>query len=89
MWPERAEPQPRANEVVVKFRAASLNYRDLMFVRGVYNLKARVPAAPFSDGSAEVVTVGAGVEKWEVGDRVFPIFTQACQPFALSGCAIH
>jgi NADPH:quinone reductase-like Zn-dependent oxidoreductase len=86
---ERAEPQPRANEVVVKFHAASLNYRDLMFVRGVYNLKARVPAVPFSDGSGEVVAVGAGVEKWKVGDRVCPIFTQACQPFALSGCAIH
>ena len=30
---ERAEPQPGANEVVVKFHAASLNYRDLMFVK--------------------------------------------------------
>jgi NADPH:quinone reductase-like Zn-dependent oxidoreductase len=81
---ERAEPQPRANEVVVKFHAASLNYRDLMFVRGVYNLKARVPAVPFSDGSGEVVAVGAGVEKWKVGDRVCPIFTQAWLEGSLS-----
>jgi NADPH:quinone reductase-like Zn-dependent oxidoreductase len=74
---ERTEPQPRANEVVIKFHAASLNYRDLMFVRGVYNPKARLPAVPFSDGSGEVVAVGANARKWKVGDRVCPIFTQA------------
>jgi NADPH:quinone reductase-like Zn-dependent oxidoreductase len=74
---ERAEPQPKANEVVVKFRAASLNYRDLMFVKGLYNPKARLPAVPFSDGSGEVVAVGADAKKWKVGARVCPIFTQA------------
>jgi NADPH:quinone reductase-like Zn-dependent oxidoreductase len=74
---ERAEPQPGAHEVVVKFHAASLNYRDVMFVRGVYNPKARLPAVPFSDGAGEVVAAGANVKKWKVGDRVCPIFTQA------------
>ena len=73
---ERAEPQPRANEVVVKFHAASLNYRDLMFVRGTYNPKAHLPAVPLSDGSGEVVAIGADVKKWKVSDRVCPIFTQ-------------
>src|SRR6476646_9211127 len=74
---ERGDLQPSANEVLVKFHALSLNYRDLMFVRGVYNPKARLPAIPFSDGSGEVVAVGANVRKWNVGDRVCPIFTQA------------
>jgi NADPH:quinone reductase-like Zn-dependent oxidoreductase len=74
---ERAEPQPSANEVVVKCHAVSLNYRDLMFIKGVYNPKARLPAVPFSDASGEVVAVGANVKKWKVGDRVCPIFTQA------------
>jgi len=74
---ERAEPRPGANEVVVKFRAASLNYRDLMFVKGMYNPKARLPAVPFSDGSGEVVAVGTDAKKWKVGARVCPIFTQA------------
>jgi len=76
---ERAEPQPKANEVVVKFRAASLNYRDLMFVKGLYNPKAKLPAVPFSDGSGEVVAVGTDAKKWKVGARVCPIFTQAWQ----------
>src|ERR1700722_7231637 len=74
---ERDEPQPRANEAVVKFHAASLNYRDLMFVQGVYNPRARLPTVPFSDGSGEVVATGPDVKKWKVGDRVCPIFTQS------------
>jgi len=81
---EYAEPRPRANEVVVKFHAASLNYRDLMFVRGTYNPKARLPAVPFSDGSGEVVAVGADARKWKVGDRVCTIFTQAWLEGSLS-----
>ena len=81
---ERPDPQPSANEVVVKFYAVSLNYRDLMFVRGVYNPNARLPAVPFSDGSGEVVAAGADVKKWKVGDRVCPIFTQGWLEGSLS-----
>src|SRR6185295_2863232 len=72
----REEPQPGANEVLVKFHAASLNYRDLMFVNGVYNPKAKLPAVPFSDGAGEVTAVGSNVTRWKIGDRVCPIFTQ-------------
>ena len=72
----REEPQPCANEVVVKFHAASLNYRDLMFVNGVYNPKAKLPAVPFSDAAGKVTAVGSNVTRWKVGDRVCPIFTQ-------------
>src|SRR5215208_4294908 len=74
---ERDEPRAAANEVVVKFHAASLNYRDLMFVKGTYNPKARLPAVPFSDGAGEVAAAGEGVKKWRVGDRVCPIFAQS------------
>lgn len=73
---ERDEPQADAREVVVRFHAASLNYRDLMFVKGTYYPKAKLPAIPFSDGAGEVVAVGRDVTRWKVGDRVCPIFTQ-------------
>src|SRR5690242_4499042 len=73
---ERDEPQAAAGQVVVRFRAASLNYRDLMFVTGTYNPKAKLPAVPLSDAAGEVVAVGEGVTKWRVGDRVCPIFVQ-------------
>ena len=73
---ERDEPQPGETEVLVKFHAASLNYRDLMMVKGTYNPKLKIPLVPFSDGAGEVVAVGGKVTKWKTGDRVSPIFMQ-------------
>lgn len=70
------EPQPQANQVIVKFHAASLNYRDLMMVKGAYNPRAKLPTVPFSDGAGEIVAIGENVQKWKIGDRVCPIFTQ-------------
>ncbi|MBA3600512.1 MAG: NAD(P)-dependent alcohol dehydrogenase [Acidobacteria bacterium] len=73
---ERDEPKPQANEVLVKFHAASLNYRDLMMVKGFYNPKLKTPLVPLSDGAGEVVGIGEAVTKWKIGDRVCPIFMQ-------------
>ncbi len=73
---ERETPEPKNGEVLVKFHAASLNYRDLMMVSGKYNPRMKLPAIPFSDAAGEVAAVGDGVTKWTVGDRVCPIFTQ-------------
>lgn len=73
---EIEKPVPKANEVLVRLRAASLNYRDMMMVAGTYNPKLRLPLIPFSDGAGEVAEVGEGVTLWKVGDRVCPIFMQ-------------
>lgn len=73
---ERDEPKPNASQVLVKFHAASLNYRDLMMVKGFYNPKLKTPLVPLSDGAGEIVEVGESVTKWKVGDRVCPIFMQ-------------
>lgn len=73
---EREMPEPKANEVLVRFHAASLNYRDVMVVSGTYNPRMKLPAVPFSDGAGEVAAVGGDVTKWKAGDRVMPIFAQ-------------
>lgn len=73
---ERETPEPKETEVVVKFHAASLNYRDLMMVNGWYNPNLKRPRVPLSDGAGEVVSVGSAVTKWKIGDRVTPIFMQ-------------
>jgi NADPH:quinone reductase-like Zn-dependent oxidoreductase len=73
---ERETPKPKDTEVLVKINATSLNYRDLMMVKGGYNPKLKLPLIPFSDGAGEVVEVGENVTKWQVGDRVSPTFMQ-------------
>ena len=73
---EREDPRPGPTEVVVKLHAASLNYRDLMVVTGTYNPRMKLPAVPLSDGAGEVVEIGDSVTRWQVGDRVMPIFAQ-------------
>jgi len=73
---ERDEPKPKGHEVKVKFHAVSLNYRDLMMVKGFYNPKLKMPLVPMSDGAGEVTEIGEAVTKFKVGDRVTPIFMQ-------------
>jgi NADPH:quinone reductase-like Zn-dependent oxidoreductase len=73
---ERPTPAPGPGEVLVGVRAVSLNYRDLMVVKGQYNPKMKLPRIPCSDGAGEVIAVGAGVKAWQQGDRVAGIFMQ-------------
>lgn len=73
---ERPTPEPAAGEVLIRVRAVSLNYRDLMMVAGSYNPKQKLPLIPCSDGAGEVAAVGAGVTRVAVGDRVMGIFSQ-------------
>lgn len=60
-----------AGEVVVRLKAASLNYRDLAIVS---YMGGKLPFVPLSDGAGEIVEVGAGVTRVKVGDRVAPSF---------------
>lgn len=73
---ERATPQPEPGEVLVKIHAVSLNYRDLLMVKGLYNPKLKLPRVPCSDGAGEVVALGDGASAWKPGDRVAGIFMQ-------------
>ncbi|MFB6344753.1 MAG: NAD(P)-dependent alcohol dehydrogenase [bacterium] len=73
---DRPSPQPGPGEVLVDIKAVSINYRDLMMIRGEYNPNQPLPLVPFSDACGEVIEVGEAVEQFETGDRVAPIFAQ-------------
>jgi NADPH:quinone reductase-like Zn-dependent oxidoreductase len=67
---QRPVPEPGPGEVVVRIHACSLNYRDLLVVKGAYHPKMPIPRIPLSDGAGEVVALGAGVSTVREGDRV-------------------
>lgn len=73
---EKPQPQPGPGEVLLKIRAASLNYRDLLVVKGLYNPKMPLPRVPVSDAVGEVVAAGAGVTRVQPGERVAGLFMQ-------------
>jgi NADPH:quinone reductase-like Zn-dependent oxidoreductase len=68
------EPDAGPGRVVVKVRAASLNYRDLLVIKGSYSRNLPLPLVPLSDGAGEVAKVGPGVTRFQPGDRVAGCF---------------
>jgi NADPH:quinone reductase-like Zn-dependent oxidoreductase len=73
---ERDTPQPGHGQVLVKMKAASLNYRDLVTVLGAFGTLYKLPLVPLSDACGEVVAVGPGVTRVKAGDRVASMFFQ-------------
>lgn len=73
---EVPEPSPGPGQAVVRVRACSLNFRDLLVARGSYGRAVKAPLTPLSDGAGEVIAVGEGVTRVKPGDRVCGIFFQ-------------
>ena len=69
----RPEPKPGHGQIVVRVRAAALNYRDQGVIKGVYGY-TKFPVIPLSDGAGEVAEVGPGVTQFKPGDRVAGTF---------------
>lgn len=73
----KSTPSPQAGEILVQWKATSLNYHDYLVAMGA------IPVAdgriPMSDGAGEVIAVGPDVLDWEVGDQVMSMFFQGWQ----------
>jgi D-arabinose 1-dehydrogenase-like Zn-dependent alcohol dehydrogenase len=55
------DPRPGLREVLVRVRASSLNYRDLMVLKGGGRGPTKLGVVPLSDGAGEVAAIGDGV----------------------------
>ena len=69
-WKELPTPEPKAGEVRVAIRAASLNFPDLLIVQNKYQMKPPLPFVPGSEYAGIVEAVGEGVSHVKVGDAV-------------------
>ncbi len=64
------DPTAGANEVVVRIRAAGLNFPDLLTVAGKYQTLPSLPFSPGGEFAGVVESVGPGVTAWRPGDAV-------------------
>ena len=72
---ERPMPEPDPGQIVMRVRAAALNYRDHGVLRGIYGY-TKFPVIPLSDGAGEVAACGPGVTRFKEGDRIAGTFFQ-------------
>lgn len=71
---EEQQPVAEHNQVLIKVRACSLNYRDLAILHGTGTLTPRAGLIPLSDGVGEVIATGSAVSRFKTGDRVAGTF---------------
>ena len=71
---ELERPPLGHGQIRVRMRACSINFRDLLMVRGHYDPRMTLPMIPLSDGAGEVLEVAEGVTRFAVGDRVMGAF---------------
>lgn len=71
---DRPDPTPGPFELIVRIKAISLNFRDLLTVNGLYGGNYTLPLVPFCDGAGVVEAIGPGVTRFNVGDRVTSLF---------------
>jgi NADPH:quinone reductase-like Zn-dependent oxidoreductase len=71
---ELRDPKAGDEDILVKMKSLSLNFRDLLVIKGIGSWKPLSQRIPVSDGVGEIVSVGTNVSMWQVGDRVAGIF---------------
>ncbi len=69
-WHELPTPTPKAGDVLIEIKAASLNFPDLLIVQNKYQIKPPLPFVPGSEYAGIVQAVGEGVQHLQVGQHV-------------------
>ncbi len=75
------QPPPGPAQVLIRVRAAALNFPDVLMTQGKYQVKPALPFVPGMEAAGEVVAVGAGVHHVKPGD---PVVAQTAQFGALA-----
>ena len=67
------DPKPGPGELLVRIRAAAINYPDVLIIEDKYQFKPPRPFAPGGEIAGQVEAVGEGVDGWTVGDRLIAV----------------
>ncbi|WP_290814669.1 NAD(P)H-quinone oxidoreductase [Ferrovibrio sp.] len=67
---ERPMVQPAAGEVLIKVHAAGVNRPDVLQRAGMYPPPPGAPDTPGLEVAGEIAAIGAGVQRWKLGDKV-------------------
>ena len=70
---ELPDPKPGPGELLVRVRAAAINYPDVLIIEDKYQFKPPRPFAPGGEIAGEVEAVGEDVEGWKPGDRLIAV----------------
>ena len=70
---ELPSPQPKAGQVLVAMRAASVNFPDALILQGRYQVKPELPFTPGYELAGVVESVGEGVTTVRPGDHVIAV----------------
>jgi len=66
---------PKPGEVVVKIRAAGVNFPDVLIIQKKYQVQPELPFSPGAEVAGDVLAVGEGVTALKIGDRVAGLCT--------------
>ena len=67
------DPVPGSGELLVRVRAAAVNFPDVLIIEDKYQFKPPRPFAPGGEIAGEIEAIGDGVEGWKAGDRVIAV----------------
>jgi NADPH:quinone reductase-like Zn-dependent oxidoreductase len=67
------DPAPGPGELLVRIRAAAINYPDVLIIEDKYQLRPPRPFAPGGEIAGEIEQVGEGVAGWAPGDRIIAV----------------
>lgn len=70
-----ATPQPGPGELLLRVKAASVNFPDSLIIRNLYQTKPPLPFSPGSEAAGMVEAVGEGVTAFRPGDRIAAMTT--------------
>ena len=86
MLEQAPRPEPKADEVLIRVRAAGVNPADWKYLSGAYKqfMPLQFPLTPGLEGSGTIEAVGANVTSFKKGDEVYGIVTGGYAEYALA-----